>query len=76
MSNYCGPLLAALKDCVLHSDCVIKDGKLPSECIKHHLEELPEECRSLRLATFECKRGMVYTFFLLKSCINTLLMYF
>jgi cytochrome c oxidase assembly factor 5 len=76
MSNYCGPLLAALKDCVLHSDCVIKDGKLPSECIKHHLEELPEECRSLRLATFECKRGMVYPFFLLKCCINTLLMYF
>ncbi|KAI0285058.1 cytochrome c oxidase assembly protein PET191-domain-containing protein [Russula aff. rugulosa BPL654] len=59
MSNYCEPLLAALKDCVLHSDCVMKDGKLPSECIKHHLDELPEECRSLRLATFECKRGML-----------------
>ena len=59
MSNYCEPLLAALKDCVLHSDCVIKNDKLPSECIKHHLDELPEECRSLRLATFECKRGMV-----------------
>ncbi|KAN0124530.1 Cytochrome c oxidase assembly protein PET191 domain containing protein [Russula decolorans] len=59
MSNYCGPLLAALKDCVLHSDCVMKDGKLPSECIKHHLDELPEECKSLRLATFECKRGML-----------------
>ena len=41
----------------------MKDGKLPSECIKHHLDELPEECRSLRLATFECKRGMVYPFF-------------
>ena len=62
MSNYCEPLLAALKDCILHSDCVMKDGKLPSECIKHHLDELPEECRSLRLATFECKRGMVYPF--------------
>ena len=62
MSNYCEPLLAALKDCILHSDCVTKDGKLPSECIKHHLDELPEECKSLRLATFECKRGMVYPF--------------
>jgi cytochrome c oxidase assembly factor 5 len=76
MSNYCEPLLAALKDCVLHSDCVMKDGKLPSECMRHHLDELPEECRSLRLATFECKRGMVYPFFLLKYCINTLLMPF
>lgn len=59
MSNFCEPLLAALKDCVLHSDCVMKEGRLPSECIKHHIDELPEECRSLRLATFECKRGMV-----------------
>ncbi|KAH9963205.1 cytochrome c oxidase assembly protein PET191-domain-containing protein [Russula dissimulans] len=59
MPNYCEPLLAALKDCVLHSDCVIKQGNLPSECIKHHTDELPEECRSLRLATFECKRGML-----------------
>ncbi len=59
MSNYCEPLLAALKDCVLHSDCVMKKGRLPSECIKNHIDELPEECRSLRLATFECKRGMV-----------------
>jgi cytochrome c oxidase assembly factor 5 len=74
MSNYCGPLLAALKDCVLHSDCVLKNGKLPSECIKHHLDELPEECRSLRLATFECKRGMVNLFTFSKSCIITLLM--
>ena len=62
MSNYCDPLLAALKDCVLHSDCVIKKGNLPSECIKHHIDELPEECRSLRLAAFECKRGMVIPF--------------
>jgi hypothetical protein len=59
MSNYCDPLLTALKDCLLHSDCVIKNGFLPSECIKHHIDELPEECRSLRLAVFECKRGMV-----------------
>ena len=59
MSNYCEPLLAALKDCILHSDCVMKKGRLPSECIKNHIDELPEECRSLRLATFECKRGMV-----------------
>ncbi|KAN0140015.1 Cytochrome c oxidase assembly protein PET191 domain containing protein [Lactarius tabidus] len=59
MSNYCEPLLAALKDCILHSDCVMKKGRLPSDCIKNHIDELPEECRSLRLATFECKRGML-----------------
>ncbi|KAI0269269.1 cytochrome c oxidase assembly protein PET191-domain-containing protein [Gloeopeniophorella convolvens] len=59
MSNYCEPLLAALKDCLLHSDCVVKKGNLPSECIKNHFDELPDECKSLRLATFECKRGML-----------------
>ncbi|KAI0049603.1 hypothetical protein FA95DRAFT_1515569 [Auriscalpium vulgare] len=59
MSNYCDPLIAALKDCVLHSDCVLKQGNLPSTCIKEHMDELPEQCRALRLAAFECKRGML-----------------
>jgi hypothetical protein len=43
----------------MHSDCVVKQGNLPSDCLKYHSEELPEECQSLRKATFECKRGMV-----------------
>lgn len=59
MSSSCSHLLNALKDCLLHSDCVMKQGHLPSECLKEHLNELPEECKSLRQATFECKRGMV-----------------
>lgn len=29
--------------------------------MKNHAEELPEECRLLRLAVFECKRSMVRT---------------
>ncbi|CAL1717359.1 unnamed protein product [Somion occarium] len=59
MSNTCEPLLAALKECLLQSDCVRKEGRLPSDCLKHHLDELPEQCQSLRKATFECKRGML-----------------
>ncbi|KAK0468285.1 cytochrome c oxidase assembly protein PET191-domain-containing protein [Desarmillaria tabescens] len=59
MSSSCQGLLAALKDCLMHSDCVVKDGKLPSECLKEHPDELPEACQSLRKATFECKRGML-----------------
>lgn len=43
----------------MHSDCVVKHGHLPSECLKHYNDDLPEECKSLRKATFECKRGMV-----------------
>lgn len=59
MSMYCEPLLAALKECLLQSDCVVKQGNLPSDCLRNHTKELPEQCLSLRQATFECKRGMV-----------------
>ena len=59
MASSCQNLLNALKECLIHSDCVIKQGNLPSDCLKNHFAELPEECQSLRKATFECKRGMV-----------------
>ncbi|TFK28802.1 hypothetical protein FA15DRAFT_664863 [Coprinopsis marcescibilis] len=59
MSSSCQSLLAALKDCLLHSDCVVKKGHLPSECLREHFDELPEQCQSLRKATFECKRAML-----------------
>ncbi|KAK0230855.1 cytochrome c oxidase assembly protein PET191, partial [Armillaria novae-zelandiae] len=59
MSSSCQDLLAALKDCLMHSDCVVKQGKLPSQCLREHPDELPEACQSLRKATFECKRGML-----------------
>lgn len=59
MSSSCQNLVAALKECLKHSDCVMKQGHLPSECLKDHYNDLPEECQSLRMATFECKRGMV-----------------
>lgn len=62
MSASCEPLLEALKDCLLHSDCVLKKGLLPSQCLKEHMDELPEKCKSLRMATFECKRGLVRFF--------------
>ncbi|KXN83690.1 hypothetical protein AN958_00831 [Leucoagaricus sp. SymC.cos] len=59
MSSSCQSLMAALKDCLVHSDCVVKKGYLPSECLKEHYDDLPEECKSLRKAAFECKRGML-----------------
>ncbi|KAI0034222.1 cytochrome c oxidase assembly protein PET191, partial [Vararia minispora EC-137] len=55
----CEPVIQAFKDCVFNSDCVVKDGSLPSDCIKNRLDELPEQCRLLRMAAFECKRGML-----------------
>ena len=62
MSATCEPLLDALKDCLMRSDCVLKRGKLPSECLREHTDELPDSCKSLRQAVFECKRGLVSPF--------------
>ncbi|OCH94319.1 hypothetical protein OBBRIDRAFT_810631 [Obba rivulosa] len=59
MSSSCQHLLAALKECLLQSDCVMKHGHLPSECLKQYPHELPERCLSLRQATFDCKRNML-----------------
>ena len=59
MSNTCTPLHNALKDRLLHSDCVLKEGHLPSECLRDHTKELPEQCLALRQALFECKKSMV-----------------
>jgi cytochrome c oxidase assembly factor 5 len=79
MASSCQNLIAALKDCLMQSDCVMKQGNLPSDCLRHHADELPEECQSLRKATFECKRGMVcnpsichYNFSLLTVLIHKL----
>jgi len=41
------------------SDCVVKQGHLPSECIKEHFDELPMQCRALRQAVFDCKRNQL-----------------
>lgn len=59
MSSSCDALLRALKTCLLESDCVQKHGRLPSDCLKHHTDELPQPCQNLRKATFECKRNML-----------------
>ncbi|KIJ56547.1 hypothetical protein M422DRAFT_149943 [Sphaerobolus stellatus SS14] len=55
----CEPLLNAFKQCILHSDCVVKDKRLPSECLREHMHELPLQCQSLRKAVFDCKRSQL-----------------
>ncbi|KIO30501.1 hypothetical protein M407DRAFT_242161 [Tulasnella calospora MUT 4182] len=55
----CDHVLALLKECLLRSDCVLKRNELPSTCLKEHFEELPLECKLLRNAHYECKRGLL-----------------
>jgi cytochrome c oxidase assembly factor 5 len=59
MASSCQGLIKALKECLLNSDCVVKDGNLPSDCLRNHANDLPTQCQFLRTATMECKRGMV-----------------
>ncbi|GAA5833895.1 hypothetical protein JCM9279_001653 [Rhodotorula babjevae] len=57
----CQSIRAALADCILRSDCVLRsDPPLsPQQCLKDHVDQLPEECQLLRKSFFECKRGML-----------------
>lgn len=61
-AGQCDTLLDALKNCLLQSDCVLKRGLLPSECLRDHYDELPEECRTLKATLVDCKKGMVCIF--------------
>ena len=70
MSASCEPLLEALKDCLMRSDCVLKKGRLPSECLKQHTDELPDSCKSLRHAVFECKRGLVSRILIMYATVS------
>ncbi|TNY24760.1 cytochrome c oxidase assembly protein PET191-domain-containing protein [Rhodotorula diobovata] len=57
----CQGVRQALADCILRSDCVLRSNppRSPQECLKDHVDELPEECQLLRKSFFECKRGML-----------------
>ena len=63
-AGVCDPLVSQLKSCLLKSDCVLKEGHLPSECIKDQalFDSLPDECRHLRKALWDCKRAKVRSY--------------
>lgn len=44
-----------LRTCLLETDCVLKDGKSPRQCLKEG------HCRALQVTFFECKRSLLDT---------------
>ncbi|WVQ85158.1 hypothetical protein IAT38_007323 [Cryptococcus sp. DSM 104549] len=44
--------------CLLRTDCVLKSGKTPMECL-HSPKELPEQCQHLIVRFADCKKGML-----------------
>ncbi|KAJ8409999.1 hypothetical protein AAFF_G00210400 [Aldrovandia affinis] len=48
----CSGIREDFKSCLLQHDCVVKEGKRPSECLKEG------HCKGLQVSFFECKRSM------------------
>ncbi|OCF59895.1 hypothetical protein L486_02568 [Kwoniella mangroviensis CBS 10435] len=44
--------------CLLRTDCVLKSGQTPTECL-HHPSELPLQCQHLIARFADCKKGML-----------------
>ncbi|XP_012719790.1 cytochrome c oxidase assembly factor 5 [Fundulus heteroclitus] len=51
----CAGIREDFKACLLQHDCVVKEGKMPSECLKEG------HCKALQTSFFECKRSMLDT---------------
>ncbi|KAJ1118530.1 hypothetical protein NDU88_006721 [Pleurodeles waltl] len=49
----CSGVREDLKTCLLETDCVLKEGKTPKECLKQG------HCRALQVTFFECKRSIL-----------------
>ncbi|KAG0234314.1 hypothetical protein BGW42_006706 [Actinomortierella wolfii] len=60
MPSSCKEIRAELAECILKSDCMVKDGLSAKECLRSENEyRVPEECTQLKKSFFECKRGML-----------------
>lgn len=57
----CQHIRQDLTDCVLKTDCYLKQGNSAQECITSRMTELPLECQQLYKSFVECRRGMVST---------------
>jgi len=53
----CDGLRVDLKRCLLQSECCIGGKKTPLQCLQDN--EVSSECQALRVAFFECKRGLL-----------------
>ncbi|XP_006010676.1 cytochrome c oxidase assembly factor 5 [Latimeria chalumnae] len=51
----CSGVKEDLRTCLLETDCVLKEGKSPRQCLKEGC------CKPLQVTFFECKRSMLDT---------------
>ncbi|XP_008556572.1 cytochrome c oxidase assembly factor 5 [Microplitis demolitor] len=55
----CAGVRANLKMCLLESDCCKIHKKTPKECLKVTDGSVPDECQSLRILLYDCKRSII-----------------
>ncbi|XP_005106925.1 cytochrome c oxidase assembly factor 5 [Aplysia californica] len=46
-----------LLECLLKTDCVMKEKRTPRDCMSD--PSIPDECNKLRVAFLECRRSML-----------------
>ena len=46
---------------------VLQQGRTPKECLRTFDASVPQECQSLRISFFECKRSLVRKFMIKKK---------
>ncbi|XP_030055401.1 cytochrome c oxidase assembly factor 5 [Microcaecilia unicolor] len=51
----CAGVREDLKTCLLETDCVLKEGKSPKQCLREG------HCKALQVTFFECKRSVLDT---------------
>ncbi|GHJ86809.1 hypothetical protein NliqN6_3211 [Naganishia liquefaciens] len=54
----CKPIRDELAECVLRSNCVLRENRTVQDCIKNP-QDLPEQCRHLMTSFSNCKRGLL-----------------
>lgn len=63
----CKPIRDDLAECVLRSNCVLRQERTVQDCIKNP-QDLPEQCRHLMTSFSNCKRGLVSRSIGLSAC--------
>jgi cytochrome c oxidase assembly factor 5 len=58
----CKGLRQEVVDCILTSDCVLRDKRSLKDCLSTDANDdsVPDKCRQLQRAHMICVRGMVY----------------
>ncbi|ORY30829.1 cytochrome c oxidase assembly protein PET191-domain-containing protein [Naematelia encephala] len=58
VTHVCQAARDELVACLLRTDCVIKSGKTPQECMKAR-DELPLQCQYAMTNFTDCKKGLL-----------------